>query len=131
MNRLGIGWKEISMIMTVFTMVMVWIIVIISVVNKRRGAAMSAPAPSAPLQSQFPTGARLHLAIAALMLPILAICAPLGWLLFGQAGMPLVRLCTIGVLLAALYVVIAAAIAITTSKTPFNQWQIPNPSLGD
>jgi tRNA A-37 threonylcarbamoyl transferase component Bud32/type II secretory pathway pseudopilin PulG len=127
-----LGWMEIAIIMTAFTMIMVWALVIISVVNKRSGVAVPTPtAVAAPSQPQFLKGANLHLFIGVLMVVTLAIIAPLGWVVFGQPGMLWVRLCTTALLLACLYLVITVAIVIATSKTPFNQWQIPNPSLGD
>ena len=60
--------------------------------------------------------ARLHAQIAGPLIAALAICAPLPWLLFGQEGMPLVRLATIGLLLVCLYFIVAMAVMILTSK---------------
>jgi len=49
---------------------------------------------------------------------VLSFLTPLSWLILGQAGMPFVRLGTIGVVLSALYLFVAAAIAMATSTSP-------------
>jgi predicted Ser/Thr protein kinase len=85
-----------------------------AVAHKDVDPRIPTPLPAAP-QPRF-VGARLHAFIVWLLFVVLVFSAPMAWILFGQAGMPLVRLATIGVLLVALYAMVALAVMIITSK---------------
>jgi hypothetical protein len=110
------NWNEVAMFLTLGTFLMVWAVVILSMVNKRRMAkgAIPSPLPSPPLQ--YSRVAQMHMVVAVFVVGVLGICAPLPWLLFGNTGLPLVRMGTIGLLLAALYAFVAGAILIAGSR---------------
>jgi hypothetical protein len=91
------------------------------------GAGFAARPRQGELWESIARGARITFPIAVFLVAVLGIAAPLAWVVMGHAGMPLVRLGTIGILLAALYAVISVAIALT-SKTPLNQWHQPSSS---
>src|SRR5881227_3051485 len=96
-------WNDVAMVLTIGTFVMVWVLVMLTVGIKLRRQAQAAPVTPQP--PRFLTGLRLHIFIAVMLIVLLSIAAPLAWVVFGQAGMPVVRLGTIGILLAALYAV--------------------------
>ena len=84
----GIGWMEIAMIMTVFTMVMVWIIVIISVVNRRGPEAVAQRVQAAPPRPH--SSLTTHLFVAVLL--IIGLLLTVGTGLFVASEFTLVNL---------------------------------------
>jgi predicted Ser/Thr protein kinase len=119
---MGISWVELSMLMTIGMFLVVVFIIVHSVINKRpaagEAAPWQAPRPAAP-QVHLSAAARprlwdVALLVVVLLIVVLALVAPLGWLLFGQAGMPMVRMTTIGLLLVVLLAVIVGGIAVVT-----------------
>ena len=126
----GIGWMKVSMIMTVFTMVMVWVIVIISVVNRRSPDAAAQRVSTAP-PPRPQAGLQAHLFIAVLLLVGLTLIAPLGWLLFGNAGIPAVKLTTIGILAATAYVVVVGAMLLSSQLAQARSHPLNNSSRSD
>src|SRR5438067_278690 len=75
---------------------------VLLVTSTSASSAASGPRPARPrpeLWQRMATAARLHFSIAVFILCVLPIATPLPWLILGQAGMPLVKLMTIGILL--------------------------------
>jgi Na+/alanine symporter len=103
----GIGWVEISMIMTLVVFALtIYSLLMKQGQNQERAAVR--PAPTAG--PNFGPGVRLHFLIVFILFVVLVFSPPLAWAILGQAGMPLVRLATILLLLVSLYAIIAVAI---------------------
>jgi serine/threonine protein kinase len=127
----GPGPMEVAIVMTlgVFWMT-VFLAVLIVVVKNRTGHAPASnrmlPAP-APPQPRWSAAARLHFFMVFLVFFTLCISAPIAWTLLGDSGMPFVKLAVIGILLVALYAVVAlGAMAVITSKVPAPDGLTPN-----
>src|SRR5262245_53923735 len=101
---IALGWNEVAIIMTLGVFAMTVALTIIGALAKHRTglAPSSGPRPQAR-QAHSPDRARSHMFAAILVFVVLNLCAPLPWLLFGQGGMPLVKLIVIGILLTAMY----------------------------
>jgi predicted Ser/Thr protein kinase/type II secretory pathway pseudopilin PulG len=127
----GIGWMEVAIVMT---MSVFWITVLLTVfsvaMRYRSGTALaSSTLPTAPAQpqSRFSAAARLHFLIVFLVFFTLVISVPIAWVLLGNPdSIPFVKAATVGILLVALYGVVALGVFILTSKTPLSQALAPN-----
>jgi predicted Ser/Thr protein kinase len=110
---IGFSWNDVAIVMTLGVFAMTIVLTIIGALAKHRAgqAPSSAPRPQAP-QAHSPDRARSHVFVAILVFVVLNLCAPLPWLLFGQAGIPLLKLIVIAILLTAMYGVFVGAIAI-------------------
>src|SRR5262249_14608909 len=107
-------WNEVAMVMTIFSFVMVWILVFIKTGVKLRHQARGVAEPTSPLAAPVRSvawrGLQYHLYVAVLVIVALSLMAPMAWVMAGPTGMPLVRLGTIGILLAAMYASVIGAI---------------------
>lgn len=110
----GIGWVEISMIMTLVVFAMTIFMTIYSFLMKQgQNHERAAIRPTPPVGPDFGPGVRLHFLIVFILFVILVFSPPLAWAILGQAGMPLVRLATILLLLVCLYAIISGAIFVS------------------
>src|SRR4029453_3991816 len=127
LGSIAFGWNEVAIIITIGAFWMTVVLTIIGTLAKYRSGQASTPIPrSQAPQAHSPARARSQILVAILVLVVLNLCAPLPWLLFGQGGMPLVKLIVIGILLASIYIVFAVAIALraqlsTAEASPKNE----------
>src|SRR5688572_18755561 len=86
--------------------------------------------PPTPASARFATLANLNVCAALLVVIVLTIATPVPWLLFGNEGLPFVRMAVIGILLAALYLVVAVAIMIASSSPGASGSRMNDAALG-
>jgi hypothetical protein len=128
----GIGWNEITILMTVVTFILVWVIVIASMVVKlQRGPSPSATVPAAWSRQSLAKLVRWNFSAAVFVVGVLAICTPFPWLLFGNSGMPFVKIATIGLLLAVLYTFVSGAIMLATNRPVARERMSIDPARSD
>src|SRR5689334_20419671 len=111
----SLGWNEVAILMTIFTFVMVWVIVMLGVATKlRAGSRLQAARQAAawPTALQRDRWLRNSLAVAIIIFVTLNFAPPLSWLVGGQNAMPLIRLETIAILLTGLFLVLGIGITV-------------------
>src|SRR5687768_12475614 len=77
---------------------------------------MVASRPPSPAVARFLAVARLSVYAALLAINVLIISTGIAWILFGNEGLPWVRMAVVGALLAALYVIVVLGIMVVITS---------------